>query len=182
MRIAPHIRIAPTSPIFSGKGTRPDLERIENLVKVQRPTNASEVHSFLGMANACMDYIHDYAQISAPLRELTKKHTPFKWTHPHQKAFELIKKRLTQCPVMSYFDTTKRSMVIVDASPVGISAILAQREKASQHYKVIAYSSRSLTPVAKRYSQTDREGLTLVWALEHYKLFLLCVEFDIITD
>ena len=66
---------------------------------------------------------------------------------------------------------------MVDASPVGISANLAQREKDSQQYKVIAYASRSLTPVEKRYSQTDREGLALVWAIEHY-----CVEFDIITD
>ena len=118
--------------IFSREGTRPDPEKIENLVKVQRPTNASEVRSFLGMANACSDYIHDYAQISAPLRELTKKHTPFKWTHPHKKAFELVKKRPTQSHVMSYFDTTKRNIVIVDASPVGISAFLAQREKDSQ--------------------------------------------------
>ena len=86
--------------IFRGDGTRPDPERIENLVKVSRPTNAGEVRSFLGMANACSDYIHDYAQISAPLRDLTKKHTSFKWTHIHQKAFELVKKRLTQSPVM----------------------------------------------------------------------------------
>ena len=56
---------------------------------------------------------------------------------------------------MSYFDTSKRTMVIVDASPVGISAILAQREKDPQQYKVIAYVSRSLTPVEKRYSQPD---------------------------
>ena len=42
---------------------------------------------------------------------------------------------------MSYFDTSKRTMVIVDASPVGISAILAQREKDPQQYKVIAYCS-----------------------------------------
>ena len=73
--------------IFSGDGTRPDAERIENLVKVSRPTNAAEVRSFLGMADACSDYIHDYAQNSAPLRGLTKKQAPFKWTHPHQKAF-----------------------------------------------------------------------------------------------
>ena len=168
--------------IFRGDGTRPDPERIENLVKVSRPTNAGEVRSFLGMANACSDYIHDYAQISAPLRDLTKKHTSFKWTHIHQKAFELVKKRLTQSPVMSYFDTSKRTMVIVDASPVGISAILAQREQDSPQYKVIAYASRSLTPVETRYSQTDREGLALVWGIEHFRLFLLGAEFDVITD
>ena len=137
---------------------------------------------FLGMTIACSDYIHDYAQISTPIRELTKKHTPSIWTQAHQKAFELVKKRLTQSPVMSYFDTTKRSMVIVDTSPVGISAILAQRQKVSQQYKMIAYASRSLTLSNKRYSQTDKEGLALVWEVEHYRSFLLGAEFDIITD
>ena len=159
--------------IFSGDSTRPDPERIENLVKVSRPTNAGEVRSFLGMANACSDYIHDYAQISAPLRDLTKKHTSVKWTHIHLIAFELVKKRLTQSPVMSYFDTSKRTMVIVDASLVGISAILAQSEQDSPQYKVIAYASRSLTPVEKRYSQTDREGLALVWGSNIFAYFCL---------
>ena len=73
-------------------------------------------------------------------------------------------------------------MVIVDASPVGISAILAQREQDSPQYKVIAYASRSLTPVETRYSQTDQEGLALVWGIEHFRLFLLGAEFDVITD
>ena len=58
--------------------------------------------------------------------------------------------------------------------------ILAQRQKDSQQYKVIAFASRSLTPVEKRYSQTDREILALVWAVEHYRLFLLGAEFDMI--
>ena len=77
----------------------------QTLIKVSHTTG--EACSFLEMANACSDYIHDYAQISALLRNLTKKHTPFKLTHTHQKAFELVKKQLTQSSVMSYFDTSK---------------------------------------------------------------------------
>ena len=57
--------------IFSASGTRPDPERIDNLVKVPAPYNASEVRSFLGMTNTCHDYIPDYATIAAPLRKLT---------------------------------------------------------------------------------------------------------------
>ena len=80
----------------------------------------------------------------------------------NQKAFELLKKRLTQSPVMSYLDTQKRSMIIVDGSPVGISAIFAQREHNSSNYHIVAYASRTLTPVERRYSQTDIEGLALI--------------------
>ena len=168
--------------IFSAEGTKPDPARIDNLVKTAPPKNASEVRSFLGMANTCQDYIPQYASISAPLRELTKKNTAFEWKHEHQKAFEQLKKKLTKSPVMSYFDTAKRSLVIVDASPQGISAILAQREHQSDLYKIISYASRATSPVERRYSQTDLEGLSLVWGIEHFRLFLLGSVFDVITD
>ena len=65
---------------------------------------------------------------------------------------------------MAYFDTKKRSLVIVDGSPYGISA------------------SRSLSRVKKKYSQTDIEGLSLVWGIEHFRMFLIGSEFDVITD
>ncbi|CAB4040925.1 Hypothetical predicted protein [Paramuricea clavata] len=110
-------------------------------------------------------YIPDYATITAPLRELTKNNIAFKWENRHQKAFEQLKKKLTSTPVMAYFDTKKRSLVIVDGSPYGISAILAQKEHHSQQYNILSYASRALSPVETRYSQTDIEGLSLVWEL-----------------
>ena len=91
--------------IFSAAGTKPDPDCITNSVKVPPPKSAGEVRSFLGMTNACQDYIPYYAKIATLLRELTKKNATFNWTNKHQKAFELLKKRLTQSPVMSYFDT-----------------------------------------------------------------------------
>ena len=167
---------------FTAEGTRPDPERIANMVKVQAPKTAGEVRSFLGMANTCHEYIPDYAALTSPLSELTKKNTSFKWQPIHQKAFEQLKKKLTSFPVMAYFDTKKRSLVIVDGSPYGISAILAQKEHNSHQYKILSYASRSLSPVEKRYSQTDIEGLSLVWGIEHFRMFLIGSEFDVITD
>ena len=134
------------------------------------------------MANTCHEYIPDYAIITAPLRELTKKNIAFKWENRHQKAFEQLKMKLTSTPVMAYFDTKKRSLVIVDGSPYGISAILAQKEHHSQQYKILSYASRALSPVETRYSQTDIEGLSLVWGIEHFRMFLIGSEFDVITD
>ena len=167
---------------FTAVGTKPDPERIANMVKVPAPKTTGEVRSFLGMANTCHEYISDYATITAPLRELTKKNSVFKWEPRHRKAFEELKKKLTSAPVMAYFDTKKRSLVIVDGSPYGISAILAQKEHNSPQYKIISYASRALTPVEQRYSQTDIEGLSLVWGIEHFRMFLIGSEFDVITD
>ena len=58
---------------------------------------------------------------------------------------------------MAYFDVTKETLVTVDASPVGISAILGPRIKETDDYRVVAYASCALTAVERRYSQTERE-------------------------
>ena len=106
------------------------------------------------MVNTRHEYVPEYATITAPFHELTKKNSRFAWNHTHQKALEQPKEKLTQAPVMTYFDTRKRSMMIVDASPVGISAILAQREHNSQQYKILSYVNRPSTSVRRRCSQT----------------------------
>ncbi len=168
--------------IFSERGTTPDPKRISNLENTKEPTSAQEVRSFLGMVNYSAKYIKDYATISAPLRELTKKNVVFQWEQKHQDSFDTLKKALTSAPVMDYFDKSKESIVTVDASPVGISAILEQRSPDTGTQSIIAYASRGLTDVEKRYSQTEKEGLSIVWAVEHFRLFLFGSHFTLVTD
>ena len=75
---------------------------------------------------------------------------PWKW----EKAFEMLKEQLYENAVLSCFDITLKTVVICDASPVGLSAILVQYEKddetRKERPKVISYSSRSLTQTEKR--------------------------------
>ena len=142
--------------IFSANGTNPDPKHIQDRQDAAVPTNVHEVRSFLGMANCNCKYIPDYATVTAPLRDLTKKGAHFKWEVVHQHAFEKLKHSLTSVPVMAYFDTQKDTVITVDASPVGISAILAQEKPHSYDCRIVAYVSRALSPVEKRYSQTEK--------------------------
>ena len=59
--------------IFSKDGVRPDPKRVMDLLNAPRPGNVSEVRSLLGMANYSSQYIPNFATLTAPLRELTKK-------------------------------------------------------------------------------------------------------------
>ena len=63
--------------IFSEAGTHPDPKHVLDLLKAPVPANVHEVRSFLGMAKYNSKYIANYATVSAPLRELTKKSTHF---------------------------------------------------------------------------------------------------------
>ena len=68
------------------------------------------------------------------------------------KSFRKVERRAHKAPVMAYFDTKKETILTVDASPVGISAILSQKVKGQKDPQVVAYASRALTAVEKRYS------------------------------
>ena len=73
---------------------------------------------------------------------------------------------------MSYFDTKKETAILVDASSVGLSAILSQSTQGSNKPQIIAYASRSLTPTEQRYSQTEKKALAIVWGIEHFHLYV----------
>ena len=168
--------------IFSADGTRPDPQRVVDLQNVATPTTVQEVRSLLGMANYSSQYIPNFATITAPLRLLTKNDTPFVWTTVHKNAFDNLKAALTSAPCMAYFDIHKETFIVVDASPVGVSAILSQKSPNVANSKVIAYTSRALSPVETRYSQTEREALAIVWAVEHFHMFLFGHHFTLVTD
>ena len=76
---------------------------------------------------------------------------------------------------MPYFDPSQPSELIVDASPVGLGAMLRQKKEP------ISYASRSLSDTESRYAQTEREMLA-VWGVEHFHLYLYGAEFKVITD
>ena len=70
-------------------------------------------------------------------------------------AFEKLTVKLSSDTVIAYFDAKKDREVIVDASLIGLAAMLVQD-------KVVAYASRALSDTKSRYSQTEREALAIV--------------------
>ena len=140
------------------------------------PQSASEVKSLLGMAQYVSRFIPGYAKITAPLRNLTKQGVEWKWTENEQMALDNLKEMLTGDKVMTYFDSGKKTEIVVDASPVGLGGILTQEGK------VVSCASRTLSEVEARYSQTEREMLAVVWAAEHFHLYVCGSKFHIIAD
>ena len=111
------------------------------------------------MTNYVGHFIPNYSTVTEPLRRLTKQGIQWEWTIEHQQSFDKLNNELIADRVMSYIDPNKETMLIVDASPVGLAALLTQEGK------IIAYSSRALTDVESRYSQTEKEALAIVWQL-----------------
>ena len=83
---------------------------------------------------------------------------------------------------MAYFDKNKKTELTTDASPWGLSAILSQSTPGHDDRWIVAYVSRSLTSVEQRYSQTEREALAIVWAVERLHTYLFGGPFTLLTD
>lgn len=166
---------------FSADGISADDKQISSLINASAPKNATEARSFLGLAQYLARFIKDFAFISAPIRQLTHKNAKWVWGPEEQHAFACLKACMATPEVMKYFNPSLETELIVDASPVGLGAILTQFT-ADGGMNIIAYASRSLTDCESRYSQTEREALAVIWGVEHFHLYLYGSSFRVITD
>ena len=164
---------------FSSSGMAPDPQKVQSIQQWPQPNTATEVHQFLGLASYYRRYIPHFANIAAPLNELTQKGIQFRWTEECSSAFNFLKDRLAQAPVLDYpqFESQANPFNLqTDASAIGLGAVL------EQDGHVIAYASRALTAPERQYSTIQRECLAVVYALKQFRHYLLGREFLIVTD
>ena len=166
--------------VLSKDGVAPEESKIKLVASAREPKNASEVRSFLRLVNYCGRFIPDLATISEPLRKLTRKSTMFTRGESEEESFQTLKQKLCDAPVLNYFDKTCHTQVIADASPYGLAAVLVQKQ--NNQNRIIAYESRTLSQIERKYSQTEKEALALVWSCERFHLYLYGADFDLLTD
>ena len=166
--------------LLSERGIGPTESKVKAIVEASEPSNASEMRSFLGLAAFNARFIPDFATITEPLRKLTHKGVEFKMGQSEKCAFEKLKTAMSKTSTLAYFDLKAKTKIITDASPVGLGAVLIQEQKGRP--VIISYASRSLSPVERRYSQTEREALAIVWACEHFHAYIYGVKFQLLTD
>ncbi len=167
---------------FTVHGVSPTEDRVRALREAKAPANAAELRSFLGAVQWCSRFIEDLCTTTEPLWSLTKKDNKWEWNEVHQAAFNKLKKAITnRC--LAFFDKSWQTEVVVDASPVGLSAILRQSEPKDQtNRKYVCFASRLLSDTERRYSQCEKEALAAVWGCERFWYYLFGKPFILYTD
>ena len=133
--------------VISKDGVRPDPRLIECVKNFSIPQDIKGVQSFLGLANYYRRYVQNFAYISAPMSELTKKDVPFEWSFDCQIAMDKLKEILTSRPLLIFPDFTKEFILSTDASSFALGSVLSQLVDGVE--KPIAYASRKLKPSEK---------------------------------
>ena len=166
---------------LSAAGIAPCPDKIKAISNAQSPTALNELQSFIGSANYLRKFIPNFASIMSPLYALLKKDTVWKWSDVEQHAFAEIKRALCSTEVLAYYSNAKSLKVQVDASGVGLGAVLLQEESPGE-FRPIAYASRVLAHAEKNYSNIERESLSLVFGVSTFRQYLLGRKFTLETD
>ena len=127
---------------------------------------------FLGFAHFYRRFIRNYSGLAAPLTALTSTSVQFVWSPAAERAFQDLKRRFTSAPILTQPDPNRQFIVEVDASDVGVGAILSQRSAKDGKVHPYAFFSHRLTPSEHNYDVGNRELLAVKLALEEWRHWL----------
>ena len=158
----------------------PVKSRVDAIVKLDPPKSPKNCKQFCGMVNYLSMFLKDLQTKLIPIYHLTKKGVPFHWGELQQKAFEQIKKDLTEAPVLAMPNSEGHMVLVSDTSKIACGSALYQEQKG--RYRLIAYFSKKLPLSAQRYSISELE-LTGIYAnVLAFKYLLRNVHFTLYCD
>ncbi|XP_055615106.1 uncharacterized protein K02A2.6-like [Toxorhynchites rutilus septentrionalis] len=162
-------------------GIRPDPAKIAAIKNMAPPQDLTGVRSFLGAINYYGKFVPSMRTIRYPLDELLKSSTSFIWTPECQQTFDKFKEILSSELLLTHYNPEQEIIVSADASSVGVGATISHKFPDGK-VKVIQHASRALNAAEQRYSQPDREGLAIVFAVTKYHKFIFGRRFQLQTD
>lgn len=166
---------------LSHDGLRIEEDKMKAIRDFRRPESQSEVKSFLGLMNFTERFIYQRAEKTEHLRNLAKAER-FHWGQNEEDEFDFLKsealRTITKLGFFRYKDETE---LYVDASPIGLGAVLIQYNEAKLP-RIIGCASKALSDTERKYPQTQREALAMVWGVERFSFYLLNKSFTVTTD
>jgi len=138
-----------------------DPIKLKDISDWPAPSTIKETRKFLGFCNFYRKFIKDYAKIAAPINQLVKKNTKFIWTEKAQKAFNKLKKKFEEKPILITPDPTKPFKIFADTSNHVTGAVLTQRDDNGVQHPYFFYL-KLLSPVKKQYHTSEQEFLAII--------------------
>nr|GEW91472.1 reverse transcriptase domain-containing protein [Tanacetum cinerariifolium] len=134
-----------------------DRAKVNVIAKLPHPTTVKGIRSFLGHAGFYRRFIQDFSKISRPMTHLLEKNTPFVFFEDCIQAFQTLKKKLTEAPILIAPNWDLPFELMCDTSDFAIGAVLGQRHE--KHFKPIHYASKTMNDAKTNYTTTEKEML-----------------------
>ncbi|PIK33572.1 hypothetical protein BSL78_29612 [Apostichopus japonicus] len=157
--------------VVGGGKVLPKTAKVEAIYKFPVPSNKKELMRFLGMTGFYRKFCPNFADVASPLTSLLAKKVKFLWSECCQTAFENLKLILISEPVLAAPNFKISFSMTIDASDVGVGAVLFQEDDQKVEHPVI-YFSKKLNQSQRNYSTIDKEALALILSVGHFEVYL----------
>jgi hypothetical protein len=157
--------------IVCREGVLVDPTKVAVILNISTPTNAKLFCSTLGHTGYYHRFIKIYATITTPLKKLVKKYELFRWMPECDKAFEILKEKLSSAPILIFPNWEIEFHVHVDVVGIALGAILAQPREGNMNHPIY-FASRKLSQVERNYTTNEREGFAMIYALQNFRHYL----------
>lgn len=156
-------------------------EKVTAIREAPIPRDVSQLRSLLGLVNYYGKFLPNLATLLRPLYDLLMSSRSWSWGEPQDQAFGKAKELLSSAPLLTHYDPSKPLLLSCDASPYGIGAVLSHRFDDNTE-RPVAYASRTLSPAEMKYSEVDKEALSIVYGGKHFHQYLYSRKFTILYD
>ena len=156
---------------IDSEGIHKTDEKLKAVKNVKVPSSKETLQSYLGFVTFYNKFIPNLATIASPLFDLLKKDVQWDWSDECQTAFESIKSELLSPRILIHFQPELPVKLTCDASSVGIGAVLVHVMPDGVE-RPIAFASRALNKAERNYSQTEKEGLALIFGVKKFHIYL----------
>nr|GEW54273.1 hypothetical protein [Tanacetum cinerariifolium] len=165
---------------ISKNGIEVDKAKVDVIAKLPHPISVKGINSFLGHASFYQRFIKYFSKIAQPMTRLLEKDTLFLFSKEYVEAFQALKIKLTEAPILIVTDWDLPFELMCDASDFAIGAVLRQCQE--KHFRPIHYASKTMTEVESNYTITEKEMLSVVYAFEKFRYYLIMNKSIVYTD
>ena len=157
---------------------KPISSKVDAIHQLKTPTSKTELMRFIGSMNFYSKFINKLHISLKPFYTLLHDDISFEWTPDLDKLFNQIKLSLTKDAELAIPNTTHPFYITVDASLIGLGAVLFQPNSKNK-MQIISYNSRILTTQKQKLSTYDRELCAITFALSQYEFIIIGSKFPI---
>ena len=161
-------------------GVLPTMSKVEAIKNAPTPKDLTQLRAYLGLLNFYRRFIPEAATVLEPLNRLLKASNTFNWGPEQEEAFKTSKNLLINSEALIHFDPKKPITVLADSSSFGLGAVLCHVIEGIE--RPVHFASRTLSETERKYSQTEKEALALIFALKHFHEYVWGVKITLVTD